>query len=152
VLRASGAASARLVAICVDDREAALTVVELVREHFPLAQIHARAYDRIHAVDLINAGVDFQLRETLLSAVRFGREALMALGTDPDRAGEVETAVLERDAERLAAQHASGVVRPVDYSKVPRLTPEPLSQPRARSKALSPETSAAIAGSEDPAA
>ena len=26
------------------------------RQHFPLAQIHARAYDRIHAVDLLNAG------------------------------------------------------------------------------------------------
>ncbi|WP_293867137.1 monovalent cation:proton antiporter-2 (CPA2) family protein [uncultured Alsobacter sp.] len=149
VLRASGAAGARLVAICVDDREAALTVVELVREHFPLAQIHARAYDRIHAVDLMNAGVDFQLRETLLSAVRFGREALVGLGTDPDRASEVEAAVLERDSERLAAQHASGEVRPADYTKVPRLTPEPLSQPRAKSKALSPETSAAIAAGED---
>ena len=144
VLRAAGAPHARLVAICVDDREAALTVVELVREHFPLAQIHARAYDRIHAVDLMNAGVDYQMRETLLSALQFGRDSLVAIGVDPDRATEVLAAVLERDSQRLAAQQAEGVVRPADYSKLPRLTPEPLSQPRAKPKALSPETSAAL--------
>ncbi|MHB2166991.1 monovalent cation:proton antiporter-2 (CPA2) family protein [Alsobacter sp. R-9] len=150
VLRAAGAANARLVAICVDDRAGALTVLELVREHFPLAQTHARAYDRIHAVDLMNGGVDYQMRETLLSALQFGRDALVALGVDPDRATEVREAVMERDAQRLARQHAEGEVRPADYSKVPRLTPEPLSQPRARPRALSPETSAALdARSED---
>jgi len=149
VLRASGAPHARLVAVCVDDRDAALTIVELVRAHFPLAQIHARAYDRIHAVDLMNAGVDYQMRETLLSALQFGRDSLVAIGVDPDRATEVLAAVLERDSQRLAAQQAEGVVRPADYSKLPRLTPEPLSQPRARPKALSPETSAALEARDD---
>ena len=144
VLRAAGAPQARLVAICVDDRSAALTVTELVREHFPLAQIHARAYDRIHAVDLMNAGVDYQMRETLLSALQFGRDSLVAIGVDPDRATEVLAGVLERDSQRLAAQQAEGVLRPADYTALPRLTPEPLTQPRAKPRALSPETSAAL--------
>ena len=45
---------------------------------------------------------------------------------------------------RGAASVREGVVRPADYSALPRLTPEPLTQPRARPKALSPETSAAL--------
>jgi monovalent cation:proton antiporter-2 (CPA2) family protein len=148
VLRAAGAATARLVAVCVDDRAAALTTVALVREHFPLAQLHARAYDRIHAADLLNAGVDFQLRETLVSALEFGREALIALGVDPERAEEVRATVRERDDERLARQRVEGVIRPADTSNVPRLTPEPLTQPKARSQPLSKETRDVI-GAED---
>ena len=93
VLRAAGAGQARVIAICVDDRTAALGALELARENFPLAQVHARAYDRIHAVDLLNGGADYQLRETLLSALEFGRESLVALGVDPDRATEVQMAV-----------------------------------------------------------
>ena len=144
VLRAAGAAHARVIAVCVDGREDALTILELARENFPLAQVHVRAYDRIHAVDLLNGGADFQLRETLLSALEFGREALVAAGVDRDRALEVQLAVRERDEQRLARQLIEGKVRPADYSGVPRLTPEPLSQPRGRSKALSPETETAI--------
>ena len=74
--------------------------------HFPLAKIHARAYDRIHAIDLLNAGVDFQLRETLLSALEFGRETLVALGIEPEKAAEVLARVRERDEQRLVVQRS----------------------------------------------
>ncbi|PSC04621.1 potassium transporter TrkA [Alsobacter soli] len=141
VLRASGAGQARVIAICVDDRQAALAITELVRENFPLAQVHARAYDRIHAIDLIKAGVDYQIRATLSSALEFGRETLVALGSAAERAEEVRLAVRERDEQRLALQQAEGKLRPADYSKVaPRLTPEPLVTPKAKSRALSAET------------
>jgi glutathione-regulated potassium-efflux system protein KefB len=144
VLRAAGAATARVIAVCVDDRHAALATLELAKEHFPLAQVHARAYDRIHAVDLLNGGADYQMRETLLSALEFGRDTLVVLGVDPDRAAEVQAAVRERDEQRLARQLIEGKVTAADYSGVPRLTPEPLSQPRAKSKALSAETEVAL--------
>ncbi|MFO1147691.1 MAG: monovalent cation:proton antiporter-2 (CPA2) family protein [Alsobacter sp.] len=144
VLRAAGADRARVIAICVDDRHAALTALEIARENFPLAQVHVRAFDRIHAVDILNAGADYQIRETLLSALEFGRETLAALGVDADRAAEVRDAVRERDEQRLARQLIEGKVAPADYSGVPRLTPEPLSTPRGKSKALSAETEKAI--------
>lgn len=141
VLRAAGAGQSRVIAVCVDDRQAALTIVELVRENFPLAQVHARAYDRIHSIDLIKAGVDYQMRETLISALEFGRETLIALGAEASRAEEVRLGVRERDEQRLALQQVEGKLRPADYSKlVPRLTPEPLTAPKARSKALTAET------------
>jgi glutathione-regulated potassium-efflux system protein KefB len=144
VLRAAGAGNARVIAICVDDRQSALATLELVRLNFPLAQVHARAYDRIHAVDLLNGGVDYQMRETLLSALEFGRQTLVALGIDEDRAAEVRDAVRERDEQRLATQLIEGKVQPADYSGVPRLTPEPLSVPRGKSRPLSAETEEAI--------
>lgn len=144
VLRAAGAGNARVIAICVDDRRSALTALELARRNFPLAQVHARAYDRIHAVDLLNGGVDYQMRETLFSALEFGRRTLVALGIDEDRASAVRDAVRERDEQRLAAQLIEGKVQPADYSGVPRLTPEPLSAPRGKSRALSAETEEAI--------
>jgi glutathione-regulated potassium-efflux system protein KefB len=127
--------------VCVDDRHAALSIVELVRLNFPLAQVHARAYDRIHAVDLIKAGVDYQIRETLVSALEFGRETLVALGADEQRAEEVRQVVRDRDEQRLALQQAEGKLRPADYTKlVPRFTPEPLTAPKGKSRALSAET------------
>ncbi|MCP8939199.1 monovalent cation:proton antiporter-2 (CPA2) family protein [Alsobacter sp. SYSU M60028] len=145
VLRAAGAGTARVVAICVDDRAAALSIAELVRGSFPLARIHARAYDRIHAVDLLNAGVDYQLRETVLSALEFGREALVGLGVAPERADEVLEEVRERDRQRLADQQASGAVLPQSVKIGPRLTPEPLTPPRSAPQPLSPETRDVVA-------
>ncbi len=140
VLRAAGAPNARIVAVCVDDRAAALTIAELVRGHFPLAKIHARAYDRIHAIDLLNAGVDFQLRETVRSALEFGRETLVGLGIEPEKAAEVLARVQERDEQRLVEQRTSGSVLPPTVKTGPRLTPEPLSQPLAPYRPLSAET------------
>ncbi len=80
VLRAAKADQARLIMICIDGPDRSLAIVELVRAHFPQARIHARAYDRAHAVRLQNHGVDFELREA--SSLLFGRTALEALGVD----------------------------------------------------------------------
>ena len=74
VLRASGAGTAEAILVCVDKQEAADKIVELVKSEFPHAKLFVRAFDRGHALRLINAGVDYQLRETLESALVFGRQ------------------------------------------------------------------------------
>src|SRR5690606_4338346 len=86
VLRASGAETARAIAVCVNDRAAADRIVELVAHAFPQAKLLVRSYDREHSLSLIHAGVDFQLRETFESAVEFGRAALLQLGAEEDEA------------------------------------------------------------------
>ncbi len=68
VLRAAGIGKAELVCICVDDREAALKIVDIVHEEFVSVRTFVRAYDRLHAVELMNRDVDFQIRETSESA------------------------------------------------------------------------------------
>src|SRR4051812_28772237 len=77
VLRAAGADEARLVAICIDDEDKANRIVDLVRTEFAGTKIFARSYDRGHTLQLLAKGVDYELRETFESAMRFGRQTLV---------------------------------------------------------------------------
>ncbi|KOR42534.1 hypothetical protein ADT25_14430 [Xanthomonas oryzae] len=76
ILHASGAHSARAIAVCVDNQESANRIVELATREFPHAKLLARFYDRQHSLQLVTAGVHYQIRETFESAVIFGRVAL----------------------------------------------------------------------------
>jgi glutathione-regulated potassium-efflux system protein KefB len=49
-------------------------------------------------------GVDYQLRELFESALTFGRETLLQLGTAEDEADEIIEGVRERDKRRFEAQ------------------------------------------------
>lgn len=55
ILHAAGASTARAVLICVDDKDAAVRIAEIVKHEFPLVPVLARAYDRGHAIDLLKA-------------------------------------------------------------------------------------------------
>ena len=72
--------------VCVEDRAAATKIVELVHAEFPHVRTHVRAYDRIHAIELMKRDVAYQIRETFESAVTFGQATLEELGVTPDRA------------------------------------------------------------------
>src|SRR5690606_33381063 len=106
VLRASGADRAEAILICVDKPEVADRIVELCKAEFPLARLYVRAYDRGHVLRLIEAGVDYQIRETFESALTFGREVLLGLGFDDGEADDAIADVRRRDAERLELQVA----------------------------------------------
>jgi monovalent cation:proton antiporter-2 (CPA2) family protein len=138
VLRAAGGAKARVICICIDDKDAALRIVEMARAEFPQARLHARAYDRIHAIELMKADVDYQLRETFESALDFGRVTLEAVGLNYEEASLVIDSVRDRDAQRMEIQFHEGIAAALN--KVPRVTPEPLVRPKGKSKALTPET------------
>jgi monovalent cation:proton antiporter-2 (CPA2) family protein len=141
VLRAAGADAARVVAVCVDDPETALRIVDLVRVEFPGTVLLVRSYDRRHSLRLIARGVDFELRETFESALAFGRRALEGLGLDPERAQAVEDFVRARDLDRLAIQQAQGVSAGLELFGSRYVQPEPLSPPRRETVALNPEAS-----------
>ncbi len=140
VLRAAGAGEARILAICVGDRASANAIVDLARENFPVAKIFVRAYDRIHAIDLLERGVDFQLRDTLESALAFGGEALAELTGDRARAREGVAAARSRDLDRLAIQQAGGAPPPYVAPARPRFSPEPLVKPAGKSRGLTKES------------
>src|SRR5690606_21312093 len=88
VLRAAGAEAAEIIAVCIDDRDAADKIVALAKAEFPLTRIMVRAYDRGHSLDLIAAGVDYEIRETFESALAFGGAALAALGVSEEEAAD----------------------------------------------------------------
>ena len=138
VLRAAGAGKARLVAVCIDNRQAASRIVDLVRAEFPGTKLYVRSYDRRHTLQLIAKGVDFELRETYESALVFGRSTLEALGLDSERAAATEQFVRARDLDRLAVQQAEGLSAGTDLLNT-RMVHEPLSTPAREVKPLNPE-------------
>ena len=109
ILHAAGAATARAILICIDDRDAARRIAAIAKAEFPLVPVLARARDREHAIALLQAGVAYQLRETLESALAFGEQALRTLGDDPDAARAAMAEIRRRDAERLALETVGGV-------------------------------------------
>lgn len=146
VLRSAGAGEVQVIAICVGDRAKANFLVALARENFPTAKIFVRAYDRIHAIELLEHGVDYQMRETLESALQFGGAALAELRGDPAAAREAVKAARARDSHRFAIQKAGGAP-PFFDPQSPRLSPEPLVKPAGKSEGLSPESREIVGGS-----
>ena len=144
VLHASGAGTARAIAVCVNDPLEADRIVELVAHEFPQAKLLVRSFDRQHSLRLIHAGVDFQIRETFESAVLFGQAALMELGADEDDARDIAVQIRERDAERLQLEMAGGSTRAgahmVFGSALPGVpTPTPFTAPKRQSRTLNPD-------------
>jgi glutathione-regulated potassium-efflux system protein KefB len=154
VLRACGAQTAQSIAICINDKDAASRIVELVRHEFPQAQVLARSFDREHSLALIAAGVDFQIRETFESAVEFGKAALMSVGTSPEEADAIALEIRRRDAERFELEIAgggdlkSGIPTLYSNARPAKPTPTPFTKPKREAKALN-EEAAEIIGEEE---
>ena len=125
VLHHSGAEDAEVIMVCVDDPKVATRIVELVRHEFPQAKLLVRAYDRSHAVELIHAGVDYQIRETVESAYLMGAQGLRALGCSEAVVSETLQDIRSRDNERLGQQVQNGAMAGRDRL-YQTLTPEPL--------------------------
>ena len=146
VLHASGAHSARAIAVCIDGKESVNKIVELVKAEFPLVRLLVRSYDREHALELINAGVDYQIRETFESAVNFGAAALVELGVAEDEASRIAEEIRRRDAERFELEMAGGGLRAgasaMYNNTVPK--PTPFTTPKRESKALNDEAAEVI--------
>lgn len=126
VLRHSGAGDADAVMICIDDPKAALQIAELARHEFPQARLLVRSYDRGHAIELIRAGVDYQIRETVESAYLMGAEGLRALGFAEVDIEEAAEDIRRRDTERLAEQVQGDAMSGSDRLHI-QPVPEPLS-------------------------
>jgi glutathione-regulated potassium-efflux system protein KefB len=109
ILHAAGAATAKAILICVDDKEAAIKIAEIVKDEFPMVPLLARAYDRGHAIDLLKAGVDYQIRETYESAISFSSELLQVLGEEEELVAEMVQEFREIDKERFAMEQVGGI-------------------------------------------
>jgi hypothetical protein len=72
LLEAAGARDAKALVVAVDAREKIDAIVETAQRHFPHLEIFARAFDRTHAYDLINAGVPHVYRFRRHGAGYFG--------------------------------------------------------------------------------
>src|SRR5947199_241555 len=138
VLRPAGLEKARLIAICVDNQDDCNRIVDLTKAEFPGTKIFARSYDRGHTLQLLARDVDYELRETFESAMKFGRRTLEAIGLDADRAEIVQDFIRTRDRDRIAVQQAEGIYDGIDMLRQrPRMAP--FSAPPRQGKALNEE-------------
>jgi glutathione-regulated potassium-efflux system protein KefB len=146
VLRTSGAGRAQAVLVCVEKAETANRIVELVKAEFPLTKLFVRAFDRTHALHLIKEDVDYQIRETFESAMKFGEEVLKGLGVPPEEAEEITADNRRRDEERLELQVSGGLYAGRTLLRGNISIPTPLTPPKREGKVVDADTSAPIAG------
>ena len=88
LLRAAHVERAKVFVVAIEDIEASVRTVELVKHHFPHLKIFARATDRAHARALRNRNVDYVIRENYVSSLEMAENLLRVLGDPAERAGE----------------------------------------------------------------
>ncbi|PZN98274.1 MAG: potassium transporter [Alphaproteobacteria bacterium] len=151
VLRASGAAEAETVLVCVDKPDVADRIVELMKSEFPLTKLFVRAYDRGHSLRLIEAGVDFHIRETFESALAFGEQVLIDFGFSTEDVTETMEDVRRRDQEVMAVQVAGGLQAGRSLIRGNMVTPQPAPyvKPRRESRPLNEEAAGVLEETRD---
>lgn len=139
VLRASGAHKATFIAICIDDKNTATKIAQLIKHEFPECKVLVRAFDRVHARELVHSQVDFQIRETFESAILFGEAALRTQAVPEDEIQIISNDIRKRDRERFQLEvlandsHAGKDLMHVYFPK-----PAPLIEPKRSTKILNP--------------
>ncbi len=101
LLEAAGADQAELIVVTVGDIGRVLTLVELVKKHYPHLKIAASAADRATVYDLMDVGVTAIRRETFDSAMSLGQDVLGLLGVNPYEAYKLKRLFKKKDEEIL---------------------------------------------------
>jgi voltage-gated potassium channel Kch len=106
LLRSAHIESAKAIVIAVDSDEAAERIARQVRETCPNTRILARATNRQHELRLREIGVDYVIRETLLSSLALSIELLTTIGMNRSEAEEAVATFRAHDAATLDKQLA----------------------------------------------
>src|SRR5277367_1813905 len=106
LLRACHAENAEVFVLAIDDVEASVRTAELVRKHFPHLKIFARARNRQHAFRLMDLGVRYTIRETLVSSLEMSLQVLEALGLPKSKAVQTVQQFRVHDEQTMAKQQA----------------------------------------------
>ena len=101
LLEVAGAATAKLLVVAVEDKEACIKIIHLAQRHFPDLAIAARAYDVAHYFDLRKLGVTVIEREMFEGSLRLGRECLQIMGMDAYEARELTDAFRDKNHELM---------------------------------------------------
>jgi glutathione-regulated potassium-efflux system protein KefB len=99
-----------------------------------------RSYDRGAALALLEAGVDYQTRETVEPAFVFGSAALKRL----EVADEIMADVRKRDAQLFKLQIAEGLYAGQQFLHGNQPVPVPLLAPKQSGQTGSEETAAVL--------
>ncbi|GGC95296.1 monovalent cation:proton antiporter-2 (CPA2) family protein [Aquisalinus flavus] len=108
LLLTAGANSADMVFLMMRDRAIMDDTVRTLKAHCPSIRIIARAYDRMHEIDLLDHDIDFVMRETFESSIVMAQKGLENLGFGDNRVRAMIAEFRQRDKDRLIAQQAGG--------------------------------------------
>lgn len=152
ILHASGAATAQAIVVCVDSKKTTNRIVELVTHEFPLAKLLVRSYDREHSLHLVKQKVDFMIRETFESAIKFGGVILQELGVDEDEVERITEEIRDLDNERFETEIAAddvnaGVGMQYTHTYHPRPT-APLIRPKREGRILNKDNASENEGTD----
>jgi CPA2 family monovalent cation:H+ antiporter-2 len=101
ILELAGAKGAAMLVVTVDNRASASNMVRAFRKLAPGTPIFARARDKAHAQELMQAGANFVIPEAVEAGLQLAGRALEEFGFDGD---SVRTRLaLERDSEYMKA-------------------------------------------------
>jgi glutathione-regulated potassium-efflux system ancillary protein KefC/glutathione-regulated potassium-efflux system protein KefB len=99
---------AQLLALCIDDVEASIEAVKLIKRQYPRLKIFATARNRFHEMRLRELQVDYVIRETLYSALEFTRQILHDTGMSEDETAALVETFRQQDQKLLEQQVALG--------------------------------------------
>ncbi|HEX5057666.1 MAG TPA: monovalent cation:proton antiporter-2 (CPA2) family protein [Gammaproteobacteria bacterium] len=106
LLRAAHADKAQIFVLAIVNLEASLRTAEIVKKHFPNLKIFARARNRQHVYKLMDIGVDYVIRETILSGIDLAQNVLQGLGFSEDESQRIAQAFRAYDEDLVKKQHA----------------------------------------------
>jgi len=100
LLESAGAGSAKVLLMAIDDPDAAMTAVKLVRQRFPDLKVVARARSRTDAYEYAELGVP-AVREVFGSALDASLETLKILGFEAETAKRIAQRFRDYDESQL---------------------------------------------------
>ena len=106
LLDSAGLAKAVLLVVAIDDPDRTIQIIEAARRANPRITIIARAYDRLHHYQLVDAGADHVVREIFGSSVEAGGLALRTMGMHPYEVEKRKSVFVQQDLAGLARMGA----------------------------------------------
>ena len=100
LLETAGIANAKILVIALDGNDQAVQLAHEAKRHYPDLVILSRAWDVVHAIELMKAGVEMPQRETIYSSLKIAEDVLMNLGYGAYEARQV-TAKFERHDQEI---------------------------------------------------
>ncbi len=108
ILQSLGIARAKMVVVTIADREHSVAMVECVSKHFPALPIVARAFDRVHAKQLRDAGAKIAMAEAFESSLLLGGQILRMIGVSDV---EIQHVMTRFRAEEYPASLMDGLLK-----------------------------------------
>ncbi|MBL8688594.1 MAG: cation:proton antiporter [Rhodospirillaceae bacterium] len=106
LLRAAGAAEAKILVIAVDETEETLRLAEIAKRHFPHLKVMSRARNRRHVHLLMDRGLTDIVRETFHSSLKLSEMVLAELGVAESTIKRALDMFAEHDERALRQAHA----------------------------------------------